>query len=77
METFRVSGLVVSVDDQGRVFHQSELIGTVGRERRFEQWFWRAYIAETGVAHKRFFTARSEAIQLLLINADALDGLGF
>jgi hypothetical protein len=77
MESFRVSGLEVELDDAGRVFHQGKQIGRVGRERRFEQWFWRAYDPENSEAYKRFFTTRPEAVQLLLIHADALDGLGF
>lgn len=71
-----MSGLEVSIEGQS-VYFDGRLIGTLAREQRFEQWFWRAFHPETGEPFKRFFTTRPEAIQLLLINADALDGLGF
>jgi hypothetical protein len=73
----RVSGIEVEVDSEGLVRHRGVLLGRVDRERRFEQWFWRAFSPEDDSAYKRFFTSRPEAIQLLLIHADLLDGLGF
>lgn len=76
-ELFRVSGLEVQVLPNGDVLHEGVRLGRVGREQRFDQWFWRAYSAETGEPLKRFLTSRPEAIKLLLLNADLLDGIGF
>ena len=75
-ETVRVSGIEVAIEGS-KVFFEDRLLGTIGREERLGQMFWRAYDPTTGEVYKRFFTARHEAIRLLLINADLLDGLGF
>ncbi|AIE85116.1 hypothetical protein [Fimbriimonas ginsengisoli] len=76
-ETFRISGIEVRLTPTGEVWFQDRLLGRVGREERFGQWFWRAYDAETGEAVKRFLTSRPEAIQLLLLRSDLIDGIGF
>lgn len=76
-ETFRVSGIEVRVDPQRRVWHGEELLGKVGREQRFGQWFWRGYDPQTGEPYKRFLTTRPEAILLLLLNSGHIDGIGF
>lgn len=76
-EIFRVSGIEVRVTPEGEVWHEGRLLGRVAREQRFDQWFWRAYEAETGEALKRFLTARPEAIQLLLLRSDLIEGIGF
>jgi len=74
---FRVSGIEVTLRPDNTVWHDGTCLGSVGREQRLGQWFWRSYAPDSGIAYKRFFTARHEAIMLLLINADLLDGLGF
>jgi hypothetical protein len=76
-ETFRVGGIEVSIDAKGVVRHGDLSVGRVGREKRFDQWFWRAFDPETGEPAKRFLTSRPEAILLLLINAGYVDGIGF
>jgi hypothetical protein len=77
MESFRISGIEVSVDAKGQVFLAEELLGRVAREERLGQNFWRAYPSGADGPLKRFLTTRPEAIQLLLINADVIDGIGF
>jgi hypothetical protein len=74
---FRVGGIEVAIDRQGRVSHGDRVLGRVAREQRFDQWFWRAYDPETDEPYKRFFTSRPEAIMLLLINTGYVDGIGF
>lgn len=76
-EVFRVSGIEVRVTEAGEVWFGAERLGRVGRELRFDQWFWRAYEAETGEALRRFHTTRLEAIQLLLIRAELIEGIGY
>ncbi|HSI71637.1 MAG TPA: hypothetical protein VK934_00550 [Fimbriimonas sp.] len=77
METLRISGIEVTVDAKGGVFLRDEQLGHVGREERLGQFFWRAYPGNSEEPLKRFLTTRPEAIQLLLINADIIDGIGF
>ena len=77
IENVIVNGLEIEIADGSEVRFEGELLGVIGREQRFEQWFWRAFDRETGVPYKRFFSARHEAIRLLLIHADLMDGLGF
>jgi hypothetical protein len=76
-ETFRVSGIEVRLTPVGEVWYGERLLGRVAREQRLGQWFWRAYDAETGEPLKRFLTARPEAIQLLLLRSDLIEGIGF
>jgi len=76
-EIVRISGIEVLVTADGKVIHEGRTLGRVAREQRFDQWFWRAYEAETGEPLKRFLTSRPEAIQLLLLNADLIEGIGF
>ncbi len=76
-QTIRISGMEVTVSPSGHVSHEGKVLGRVGREERLGQWFWRAYDAAGGEPYKRFLTSRPEAIQLLLINADLVDGIGF
>lgn len=76
-ELFRVSGIEVRVLANGEVWFEDRRLGSVGREKRFDQWFWRAYDGETGEPLKRFLTTRPEAIQLLLLRSDLIEGIGF
>ena len=76
-EEFRVSGIEVRITPAGEVWHGDRLLGRVMREERFGQWFWRAYDPSTGEPVKRFLTARPEAVQLLLLRSDLIDGIGF
>jgi hypothetical protein len=76
-EIFRASGIEVRVTPEGEIVHEGVVLGRVGREQRFGQWFWRAYDSETGEPLKRFLTSRPEAIQLLLLRADLIEGIGF
>lgn len=76
-ESFRVSGIEIRITKAGEVWHGERLLGRVDKERRFDQWFWRAYDPETGEALKRFFSSRPEAVQLLLIRSDLIEGIGF
>jgi len=75
-ESFRIVGIEVKLTASGEVWCEELRIGRVVRENRFDQWFWRAYDAEM-VEVKRFFTSRPEAIQLLLLRADLIEGIGF
>jgi hypothetical protein len=77
METIRISGIEVKVDPKGNVWLKDELLGSLSREERLGQFFWRATPASGKEPLKRFLTTRPEAIQLLLINADVIDGIGF
>ncbi len=76
-EVFRVSGIEVRVTPTGEVFHSGGPLGRVVREQRFEQWFWRAYDAGSSEPVKRFMTTRPEAIQLLLLRSDLIEGIGY
>jgi len=75
-EVLRVSGIEVSISPGGVVRHEGKDLGKVVREQRFDQWFWRAYDPTSGEPLKRFLTSRPEAIQLLLLNADLIEGIG-
>jgi len=77
VEEFRISGIEVRLTARGEVWCEGRLIGRVAREQRFDQWFWRAFDADPKVEIKRFFTSRPEAIQLLLLRADLIEGIGF
>jgi len=76
-EKFRISGIEIGLTASGEVWCIDRLLGRVARENRFDQWFWRAYDADPTVEIKRFFTSRPEAIQLLLLRADLIEGIGF
>jgi hypothetical protein len=76
-EGFRISGIEVGLTEGGQVWCQGQHLGRVAREQRFDQWFWRAYDLDPTVEIKRFFTSRPEAIQLLLLRADLIEGIGF
>ncbi len=76
VEEFRISGIAVRLTKEGETWADDRLVGKVSRERRFDQWFWRAHDAD-GVEVKRFFTSRPEAIQLLLLRAGLIEGIGF
>ena len=76
-EVFRISGIEIGLTETGKVWADDREIGSVARERRFDQWFWRAYDVDPIVEIKRFFTSRPEAIQLLLLRADLIEGIGF
>lgn len=76
-ETFRVSGIEVRLTPTGDIWHEGTHLGRVTREKRFEQWFWRAYYGESPEPLKRFLTARHEAVQLLLLRWELVDGIGF
>ena len=76
VEQFRISGIEVSLTAAGEVWAEGRILGRVARENRFSQWFWRAFDVE-GAEVKRFFTSRPEAIQLLLLRADLIEGIGF
>lgn len=76
VEDFRISGIGVTLSADGQVHVGTRPIGRVYRERRFDQWFWRAE-DDSGSEVKRFFTSRPEAIQLLLLRADLIEGIGF
>jgi len=75
-ESFRISGIAVNLTAGGEVWVEGVLVGQVSREKRFDQWFWRAVDGEQNEI-KRFFTSRPEAIQLLLLRADLIEGIGF
>jgi hypothetical protein len=75
-ESFRISGIEVNLTTSGEVWVEGTCLGKVSRENRFDQWFWRAVDGE-GRDIKRFFTSRPEAIQLLLLRADLIEGIGF
>ncbi|MEZ0327914.1 MAG: hypothetical protein ACAH95_18620 [Fimbriimonas sp.] len=77
MDTVRISGLEVTVDARGVVTFEGRVLGRVAREERVGQFFWRAYEGTSQEPLKRFLTTRPEAMQLLLINADLIDGIGF
>ena len=77
MDIVRISGLEVEIDAKGQVFFEGQLLGRVARQERVGQHFWRAYEAGSEEPLKRFLTTRPEAVQLLLINADLVDGIGF
>ncbi len=77
MDTVRISGLEVEVDSRGVVTFEGRVLGRVTREERVGQFFWRAFEGQSQEPLKRFLTTRPEAVQLLLINADLLDGIGF
>jgi hypothetical protein len=77
VDEFRISGIEVGLAADGKVWHGDLLLGRVAREQRFDQWFWRAYDADPTIEIKRFFTSRPEAIQLLLLRADLIEGIGF
>jgi hypothetical protein len=77
METIRISGLEVTVDPKGDIYMGAQHLGRVGREERLGQTFWRAWPPASSEPLKRFLTTRPEAVQLLLIHADLLDGIGF
>jgi hypothetical protein len=76
VEQFRISGIEVSLTGNGEVWAEGRILGRVSRENRFDQWFWRAFDGD-GTEVKRFFTSRPEAIQLLLLRADLIEGIGF
>ncbi len=76
-EVFRVSGIEVRVTSEGDVWHLVRALGRVAREQRFEQWFWRAYDPGSDEPVKRFLTTRPEAIQLLILRADLIEGIGY
>ena len=76
-EQFRISGIEIELTGNGEVWAGGVLIGRVSREQRFDQWFWRAHDSDSEIEIKRFFTSRPEAIQLLLLRAELIDGLGF
>ena len=76
-EVFRVSGIEVRVTATGEVWHGNSHLGSIGREERFGQWFWRAFDSESGEPLKRFLTTRPEAVQLLLLRADLIEGIGY
>ena len=75
-ESFRVSGIEVTIHPNGEVFNDANLLGSVKREQRMGQWFWRPFPVD-GQPCKRFLTARHEAIQVLLLRADLVGGIGF
>lgn len=75
-ERIRVNGIEVEVGRQGDVYLDGGHLGSVVREQRLGQWFWRAR-EPGGEALKRFLTSRPEAILLLLLHADVVDGIGF
>jgi hypothetical protein len=77
MDIVRISGIEVEVDPKGNVFFEGRQLGRVSRQERVGQFFWRAYQGDSEEPLKRFLTTRPEAIQLLLINADLVDGIGF
>lgn len=77
VEEFRISGISVQLTANGEVWCEGRNVGRVVRENRFDQWFWRAYDPGADVQIKRFFTSRPEAIQLLLLRADLIEGIGF
>ena len=76
VEEIRIIGIVVNLTATGEVWCDGIFLGQVSREQRFDQWFWRAVDAEKNQV-KRFFTSRPEAIQLLLLRADLIEGIGF
>jgi len=76
-ETFRISGIEVGLTRNGEVWCEGTLVGRVSREQRFDQWFWRALDPDPSIEIKRFFTSRPEAIQLLLLRAELIEGIGF
>jgi len=76
-EHFRISGIEIGLTANGEVWSGGNMLGRVAREQRFDQWFWRAYDADPTLEIKRFFTSRPEAIQLLLLRADLIEGIGF
>lgn len=75
-ESFRISGIEVNLTADGEVWVGGAFLGRVSRENRFDQWFWRA-VDKDRMEIKRFFTSRPEAIQLLLLRADLIEGIGF
>lgn len=75
-EILRISGIEVGLTVDGEVWVEGAFLGRVSRENRFDQWFWRAVDSERNEI-KRFFTSRPEAIQLLLLRADLIEGIGF
>ncbi len=77
MDIVRISGIEVQVDSRGQVVYDGSVLGRVLREERVGQFFWRAYQGSADEPLKRFLTTRPEAVQLLLINADLIDGIGF
>jgi len=77
VEEFRIGGIEIGLTADGQVWHLDRRLGRVEREQRFDQWFWRAYDGEPEALIKRFFTSRPEAIQLLLLRADLIEGIGF
>jgi hypothetical protein len=76
-EIFRVSGIEVRLTPKGEVWHGDKLLGRVEREARAGLAFWRAYDAGATEPVKRFHTARHEAIMLLLLRTDMIEGIGF
>jgi hypothetical protein len=76
-ETFRVSGIEIRVTPSGEVWHLDRFLGRVAREQRLGEWFWRAFDPDTGEPVKRFMSARAQAIQLLLLRSDLIEGIGY
>jgi hypothetical protein len=76
-ELFRVSGIEVRLTPAGEVWSRGQLLGRVAREERAGQYFWRAWDPGAEEPVKRFLTARHEAIQVLLLRADLIGGIGY
>lgn len=77
VEQFRIAGIEIGLTADGQVWTGERMLGRVARERRFDQWYWRCQDPNPEVEIKRFFSSRPEAIQLLLLRADLIDGIGF
>jgi len=75
-EEFRVSGIEIRLTPEGKVWAGDLYLGRVFREARAGQFFWRAFDPEEEPI-KRFLTARHEAIQVLILRADLVEGIGF
>ncbi len=74
-EVIRVSGIEVTIQPNGDVLSGVQHLGSVKREQRMGEWFWRPFPAD-GEPCKRFLTARHEAIQVLLLRSDLVGGIG-